>query len=332
MTHRTIAGREVGAIGLGCMGMSWVYTGPVNESAAVLDRALGLGVNFWDTADVYGSGANETLIGPAVRAHRDEVFLATKFGNVFDRALTSHQDLVAAGDQWIVDGTPAYARRCVEASLRRLGVDVIDLYYLHRVDPRVPIEETVGAMAEFVREGKVRHIGLSEVGVPTLARARAVHPIAAVQNELSLWTRDSLDDVMPYCEREGIAFVAYSPLGRGYLTGALRSRADLADDDWRRNHPRFSDENFAANWRLVEAVEALAAARGVPASQVALAWVLQRSPATRPIPGTKRVAYLESNAAAATLTLSAEEMAALDALGEAQGTRYAAPGMRFVKA
>lgn len=331
MKTRTIGGREVGAIGLGCMGMSWLYSGSKDEAIPVLERALELGVNHWDTADVYGAGENETLIGPIVRKQRDRIFLATKFGNVHDRALTAHQDLVQAGQAWIVDGTPAYARKCIEASLKRLGVETIDLYYLHRVDDRVPIEETVGAMAEFVKEGRVRHLGLSEVSVGTLERALKVHPIAAVQNEFSLWTRDSADDVLPFCAAHGIAFVPYSPLGRGFLSGAIKSVDDLAADDWRRNMPRFQGENFAANLRIVDQVNAISTTRGVTNAQVALAWVLQSSPATAPIPGTKRLKYLEQNAAAAGLTLTAAEMATLDALAAAAGNRYADGGMALIK-
>lgn len=331
MKTRTIAGREVGAIGLGCMGMSWLYSGSKDEAIPVLERALELRVNHWDTADVYGAGENEKLVGPIVRKQRERVFLATKFGNVHDRTLTTHQDLVGSERPWIVDGTPRYARICVEASLKRLGLETIDLYYLHRVDDRTPIEETVGAMAAFVKEGKVRHLGLSEVSVPTLERALKVHPIAAVQNEYSLWTRDSADDVLPFCAAHGIAFVPYSPLGRGFLSGAIKSADDLAPDDWRRNMPRFMGENFAANLRIVERVRAIAAARGVTNAQVALAWVLQSNAATAPIPGTKRLKYLEENAAAAELTLSADEMQALDAISGTAGNRYSDPGMQLIK-
>ena len=331
MKQRTIGGRQVGAIGLGCMGMSWLYSGSKDEAIPVLERALELGVNHWDTADVYGAGENEKLIGPIVRRQRDRIFLATKFGNVYDRTLTTHQDLVQAERPWIVDGTPAYARKCVEASLERLGVETIDLYYLHRVDDRVPIEETVGAMATFVKEGKVRHLGLSEVSVGTLERALKVHPIAAVQNEFSLWTRDSQDDVLPFCAAHGLAFVPYSPLGRGFLSGAIKSIDDLAADDWRRGMPRFQGENFAANLRVVDQVNAIAAAHGVTNAQVALAWVLQSSPVAAPIPGTKRLKYLEQNAAAAGLELSAAEMATLNAISNVAGNRYADTGMAFIK-
>ncbi|MES1228060.1 MAG: aldo/keto reductase, partial [Armatimonadota bacterium] len=255
MRKRSIGGIEVGAVGLGCMGMSWAYGKPNDEeSLLVLDRALELGVNHWDTADVYGAGENETLVSQRLRMKRDQVFLATKFGNVYDRSLTSHKDLVEAGQGWIVDGTPAYARKCVDASLSRLGIETIDLYYLHRVDPRVPIEETVGEMSRLVAEGKVKYIGVSEVGAETVRRANKIHPLAAVQNECSLWTRDSIDDVLPVCEELGIAFVAYSPLGRGFLTGQIKSPDDLAPEDARRNHPRFQGENFQANLDTVAKV------------------------------------------------------------------------------
>ena len=323
MKKRMIAGREVGAIGLGCMGMSWLYGSPDNaESLRVLNRALELGVNHWDTADVYGAGDNERLLAEALKTRRDEVFLATKFANVYDPSMTSHQDKVAAGVSWIVDATPAYINKAIDLSLERLGVDHIDLYYMHRVDDTLPIEETIGAMAELVKAGKVKAIGVSEVNPDTLRRAHAVHPIAAVQNEYSLWTRDSEDDVLPVCEELGIAFVPYSPLGRGFLTGQIKSIDDLAEDDWRRNNPRFQGDNFAANLRIVDIVNGIAEAHGAKNSQLALAWILGRSGATAPIPGTKRVKYLEENAGAASLELSDDEMKTLSDISDVAGLRY----------
>lgn len=328
---RSLGDRSVGAIGLGCMGMSWAYVGAVNEAEQVLERALELGVNHWDTADLYGSGENEKLIGPHVRKHRDQVFLASKFGNVYDKSMTTHQDLVEAGAPWIVDGTSQYARKCIEATLTRLGVETIDLYYLHRVDSRVPIEVTVGAMAEFVKEGKVRFLGLSEVGIETIQRANVVHPIAAVQNEFSLWTRDFEGDVLPYCEQNDIAFVPYSPLGRGFLTGEIKSVDDLAPDDGRRHHPRFQGENFAQNLKIVELVNEIAAAHHATAAQVAIAWTLQVSDITLPIPGTKRLKYLEDNAAAGDLTLTSGEMQILSDISNIAGARYPEGAMAFTK-
>ncbi|MEI6622948.1 MAG: aldo/keto reductase [Actinomycetes bacterium] len=323
MKTRTIGSDVVGAVGLGCMGMSFAY-GPADddESLRVFDRALELGVNHWDTADMYGGGVNEELVARALSGRRDQVFLATKFGNVFDRTLTSHQDLVAQGAGWIVDGTPQYARACIETSLRRLGVDHVDLYYLHRVDDRVPIEETVGALADLVREGKIRNIGLSEVSEQTLRRAHAVHPIAAVQNEFSLWTRDFATTVLPACKELGAAFVPYSPLGRGFLTGSFTSPDDFGEGDWRAYNPRFQGENFTANLRMVDAITLVAQDHQATAAQVALAWVLAQGDHVAPIPGTKRVTYLEQNAAAADLNLEPAELAALTDLGDAVGPRY----------
>lgn len=331
MKMRSIGDRSVGAIGLGCMGMSWAYVGAVNEADQVLERALELGVNHWDTADLYGSGENEKLIGPHVQRHRNDVFLASKFGNVYDKSMTTHQDLVEAGSPWIVDGTSQYARKCIEATLTRLGVETIDLYYLHRVDSRVPIEVTVGTMAEFVKEGKVRFLGLSEVGIETIRRANVVHPIAAVQNEFSLWTRDFEGDVLPYCEQNDIAFVPYSPLGRGFLTGEIKSVDDLAPDDGRRHHPRFQGENFAQNLKIVDLVNEIAAAHHATAAQVAIAWTLQVSDITLPIPGTKRLKYLEDNAAAADLRLTSGEMQILSDISNIAGARYPDGAMAFTK-
>ena len=323
MRTRTIAGRQVGEIGLGCMGMSAFYTGgDRNESLAVLDRALELGCDFWDTADMYGAGENERLLAEPLRTRRSEVFLATKFGNVYDRSLTSYQDRVTANAPWIIDGTPEYVRKAIDASLSRMGVDSVDLYYQHRVDPDVPIEETVGAMAELVREGKVKALGLSEAGAETIERAHRVHPIAAVQSELSLWTQDFLADVVPLTKRLGIAFVPYSPLGRGFLTGALKELDNLQPDDWRRNNPRFQGDALQANRKIVEAVEALAERKGAKASQIALAWVLAQGENLLPIPGTKRVPYLEENAAAADVELTPDDLRELDAIPAPEGSRY----------
>lgn len=307
MKQRKIAGHSVGEIGLGCMGMSYAY-GPSDEREClhVLDRSLELGVCFWDTADVYGAGANERLLAKALASKRDRVFLATKFGNVFDRSLTTHRDLVRDEAFWIIDGSPDYVRKCCDLSLQRLGVDHIDLYYQHRVDPRTPIEETVGAMAELVRAGKVRYLGLSEPAPQTIRRAHKIHPISAVQTEYSLWTRHVETEVLPTCRELGVTFVPYSPLGRGFLTGAIKSPDELAADDWRRMNPRFREENFAQNLRLVEQLEAVASRKNAAPAQIALAWVLAQGEDLIPIPGTKRVPYLEQNAAAAEIELTRE--------------------------
>ena len=324
MKTRNIGDRQVGEIGLGCMGMSWAYgAGDREGGLATLARALELGVDHWDTADLYGAGDNERLLSEALKDNRERVFLATKFGNVYDKGLTSHQDQVRANpDAWIVDGTPEYVRAAIDRSLERLGVDHVDLYYQHRVDDTVPIEETVGAMAELVKAGKVKHLGLSEAGADTIRRAHAVHPIAAVQSELSLWTQDYLGDVVPLTQELGIAFVPYSPLGRGFLTGALKDLENLAPDDWRRSNPRFQGEALKANRRIVETVEAVAARKGAKPSQIALAWVLAQGENLCPIPGTKRVRYLEENAAAADVELTADDLRELDAIPAPEGTRY----------
>ncbi len=293
------AGPEVSAIGLGCMTMSPVYGQTLDEAEALatLGRALDLGVTFWDTADVYGMGHNEQLIGGFLKGRRDAVFLATKFG------------ITRAG----VNGDPAYVVQACDASLQRLGVETIDLFYLHRAQPGRPIEETVEAMAALVKAGKVRHLGLSEVSPQTLERACKVHQITAVQSEYSLWTRDPEAGVLEACERLGVGFVPYSPLGRGFLTGEIRSPDDFEEGDWRRGNPRFQGEAFARNLGLVDKVRALAEAKGVTPSQLALAWVMARNPHIVPIPGTRRRKYLEDNAGAVSVTLSAAELAEIDA-------------------
>jgi aryl-alcohol dehydrogenase-like predicted oxidoreductase len=329
MTQRKIGTTSVGALGLGCMGMSFAYGSPDEiESLKTLDRALELGVNHWDTADMYGPLTNEDLIAKALVGKREKVFLVTKFGNVYDRALTSHQDLVAQNATWIVDGTPEYARKSLEGSLRRLGVDTIDLYYLHRIDDRVPVEETIGAMAEFVAEGKVRFLGISEAAAETIRRAHSVHPIAAVQNEFSLWTRDFLAEELPLCAELGIALVAYSPLGRGFLTGSFATPDDIPEGDWRKGNPRFQGENFTQNVEIVRRVRALAERHGATPAQIALAWTLAQGEHVLPIPGTKRVAFLEENAGAAEVTLTPEDLASLDGFTSA-GSRYPDAFMAF---
>ncbi len=309
-------------MGLGCMGMSEFYAGRDEaEAVATIHRALDLGVTFLDTADMYGMGANEELVGRAIRGRRDQVTLATKFGIV--------RDPKAPGKR-AISGRPEYVRQACEASLRRLGVEIIDLYYQHRVDPATPIEETVGAMAELVRAGKVRHLGLSEARPETLRRAVRVHPIAALQTEYSLWSRDPDEDgTLATCRELGVGFVAYSPLGRGFLSGRIRRLEDLAPDDYRRTSPRFQGENLRRNVELVERVEALARGKGCTASQLALAWVLSRGEDVVPIPGTKRRRWLEENLAALDLRLSPEDLARLDQAaprGAAAGDRYPAEG------
>jgi aryl-alcohol dehydrogenase-like predicted oxidoreductase len=323
--RRRLGGQlDVSAIGFGCMGMSEFY-GPADESKnlAVLNHSLDIGINFWDTADMYGWGANERLLAKVLKTRRSDVVLATKFGNMRG----------SAGEFLGVNGRPEYLRSACDASLERLGVDQIDLYYQHRVDANVPIEETVGAMAELVKAGKVKYLGLSEASTQTISRAAAVHRITALQSEYSLWTRDVAHEVLPTCRKLGISFVAYSPLGRGFLTGAVQNTAELDAKDFRRTNPRFATDNVDQNKRLVDAIAEIAQTRGCTSAQLALAWLLHQGEDIVPIPGTRRISRLDENAGAALIELTPAEIAKIDAvLAEfpVAGTRYAAASMAAV--
>ncbi|MFL5867380.1 MAG: aldo/keto reductase [Thermoleophilaceae bacterium] len=325
MQHRNLGSLEVSAIGLGCMGMSAFYgTTDEGEAIATIHRALELGCNFLDTAEAYGPHTNEELVGKAIAGHRDEFVIATKFASRVERTEEGEY-------RRVIDGTPENVRRSIEGSLKRLGTDHVDLYYLHRVDPNTPIEETVGAMGELVEEGKIDHIGLSEAAPETLRRGHAEHRITALQTEYSLWTRDVEDEILPTCRELGVGFVAYSPLGRGFLSGRFKSPDELDEDDFRRSGPRFQGESLQANLRLVAKVEEIATEKGCTPGQLALAWVLARGEDVVPIPGTKRRQYLEENLGAADIELTEDDLRRIDAeLPEPAGDRYDAAGMSTI--
>jgi aryl-alcohol dehydrogenase-like predicted oxidoreductase len=327
MDRRTLGEMEVSALGLGCMGMSAFYgTADQDEAAATIQRALELGINFLDTAQLYGPMTNEELVGRAIEGHRDEYVIATKFARRLDNATPGDMSTIGP-----LDGSAEHVKSSIDGSLQRLGTDHVDLYYQHRVDPNVEIEETVGAMAELVQDGKILHIGLSEAAPETIRRAHAVHPITAVQTEYSLWTRDPEAEVLPTCRELGIGFVPYSPLGRGFLTGRFTSPDDLDEDDFRRNNPRFQGENMEANLRVAAKVREIAEEKGVTPAQLALAWVLAQGEDVVPIPGTKRRKYLEENAAAVDVELTDDDVARIAAeLPEVSGERYDEAGMASV--
>jgi aryl-alcohol dehydrogenase-like predicted oxidoreductase len=328
MEQRKLGSLNVSALGLGCMGMSDFYAGRDEaEAVATLHRALELGITFFDTADIYGMGDNEELVGKTLRGQRDKIIIATKFGNEFTQNSSGERKRLG------VNGRPDYVKSACDASLKRLGTDHIDLYYQHRVDPNVPIEETVGAMAELVKAGKVRHLGLSEAGPQTIKRAHKVHKITALQTEYSLWSREPEAEILPLVKQLGIGFVPYSPLGRGFLTGAITKPDDLEADDWRHNNPRFQGENFTKNLKLVDEIKAMASKKGCTASQLALAWVLAQGDFIAPIPGTKRRKYLEDNIGAVDVKLSPDDLARLDEIvpqNAAAGERYPEAGMKAV--